>query len=73
MTEPGARLAAVLQRLLHRDTFETLVSSALADLQSEAHLRWLAVISSLLGPGLVWLLVLRGATSHTTAGNLSVR
>jgi hypothetical protein len=38
MTEPGARLAAVLRCLLHRDTFETLVSPALADLQAEAHL-----------------------------------
>jgi len=40
MTEPHARLAAILRRLLHRDTFETMVSPAIADLQAEADLGW---------------------------------
>jgi hypothetical protein len=40
MTEPGARLVALLERVLHRDTFETMVSPALADLQSELYEGW---------------------------------
>jgi len=36
MTAHGAWLAALSRQLLRRDTFETMVSPALADLQIEA-------------------------------------
>jgi hypothetical protein len=40
MTAHADWLAAVSRRLLHRDTFQTMVSPALADLQAERHQGW---------------------------------
>ena len=37
MTEPGIWIASAARRLLHRDTFERMVSPAIADLQVEVH------------------------------------